>query len=149
MEFPVTIDSQEDFDKLIKPRLDREKTKHADLETQVNTLTAEKQELETKVTGLETRATTAEQWKTDRETEDQITDWAKKIAKDEKLPDGAWQALKGSTEDELKAHAETLKPLLSKPTTSLARSLGETPEESSRIDVEAREAVQQLFGGGE
>lgn len=34
MEFPVTIDSQEDFDKLIKPRLDREKTKHADLETQ-------------------------------------------------------------------------------------------------------------------
>lgn len=50
MEFPVTIESQEAFDGMVKDRLAREKTKHDELQAQVTSLTSEKDAL-TKAAG--------------------------------------------------------------------------------------------------
>lgn len=144
MEFPVTVDSQEAFDDMVKSRLDREKTKQAELQTQVDTLTAEKQDLTTKAADFETRATTAEQWKADRESKDQLTDLAKSVAKTAKLPDGAWKALKGSSKEELTAHAEELKPLLTPPSAPVIQSIGDSPQNAG--NTEALQAVHDLFG---
>ncbi len=146
MEFPVTIDSQEDFDKLVSKRLEREQAKQTDLGTQIETLTTANTALEAQITELEERATTAEQWKTDRESEDQLVTLAKEVAKAAKLPDGAERALKGATREELEAHAEALKPLLSTTNSPIPR-IGDTPTPKDTTDTEAREAVRQLFGG--
>ena len=96
MDFPVTVDSQEDFDDLIKPRLEREKTKRVDLQKQVDSLTAEKQELTTKVTDFESRATAAEQWKNERETADALNETRSAVAKEFGV---AVEALRGADED--------------------------------------------------
>lgn len=39
--FPVTLESQDDFDRLIKHRLDREKAKRARLQARIDALTAD------------------------------------------------------------------------------------------------------------
>lgn len=148
MEFPVTIESQDDFDRLVSKRLEREQAKQADLETQVASLTEANQALETKASELEGRATTAEQWKADRETKDQLAQLTVEVAKEAGLPEGAANALKGATKEELLAHAEALKPLLT-PTNDakVFARIGDTPTPKQTADTETREAVRQLFGG--
>lgn len=53
MDFPVTVESQEEFDDLVKERLGREQRKQDDLQAQVNTLVAEKSALEQATSGLD------------------------------------------------------------------------------------------------
>ena len=141
MDFPVTVDSQEDFDDLIKPRLEREKTKRVDLQKQVDSLTAEKQELATKVTDFESRATAAEQWKNERETADALNETRSAVAKEFGV---AVEALRGADEAELRAHAEVLKPLIQTPKTPVIPRIGDKPEDHE--DTAGHEAVRQLFG---
>ena len=138
MDFPVTVESQDAFDGLVKARLDREKTRQSELETQIADLTAEKQTLETTNSELETRATTAEQWKTDRETADARTSLLATISQETGVPA---DALRGADEAELRSHAETLKTLL--PKTPIVPKIGDHPD--SGPSTEEREAVQQLF----
>lgn len=141
MDFPVTVDSQEDFDDLIKPRLEREKTKRVDLQKQVDSLTAEKQELATKVTDFESRATAAEQWKNEREMADALNETRSAVAKEFGV---AVEALRGADEAELRAHAEVLKPLIQTPKTPVIPRIGDKPE--GHEDTAGHEAVRQLFG---
>ena len=138
MDFPITVESQEDFDGLVKTRLDREKTRQSDLETQIAALTAEKQAFETTNGELETRATTAEQWKTDRETADARTELVATISQETGVPA---DVLRGADEAELRSHAETLKTLL--PKTPVVPKIGDQPD--GVPSTEEREAVQQLF----
>lgn len=51
MDFPITVESQEAFDTLVKDRITREKTKQDELQQQVTDLTAEKADLEKTVGG--------------------------------------------------------------------------------------------------
>lgn len=140
MDFPVTVNSQDDFDKLVKDRLEREKTKRTDLQDQVDALTAEKQELETKASKWEARATTAEQWKTERETQDEQAKTAKAIADEFGI---AVEALKGSTEEELRAHAEILKPLIQPPAAPVLPTVGDQPQDSKMVGPEV-ELLREL-----
>lgn len=140
MEFPVTIESQEAFDQLIKPRLEREKTKQSDLEKQVEALTAEKQDLETKVTDLESRATAAEQWKSDREAQDEHAKITKAVADEFGITP---EALKGATEEELRAHAEILQPLIQQPAAPVLPNVGDQPQDNKLTGPEV-ELLQEL-----
>lgn len=142
MEFPVTIESQDDFDNLVKSRLDREKTKQSELQEQLDAATAEKQELETKAAGLETRATTAEQWRQDREAQDQRAELVKKVA-DEFGIDA--KALRGSTEDDLRAHAEDLKSIIPPPSGPVVPGQEKSPDKPAANELS--EFVSDFFGG--
>lgn len=53
MEFPVTVESQEAFDTMVKDRLAREKTRQDELQAQVTALTAEKETLTKAASGQE------------------------------------------------------------------------------------------------
>lgn len=141
MEFPVTIDSQEGFDQLVKSRLEREKTKQDELAGQVEALTAEKQGLETELTSLSARATAAEEWKQAREEQDAHAAVLAKVAEAQGVPA---EALVGTNEEELTAHAEILKPLLQGAGSKPVSSIGDSPKDSPK--TAEREAVRQLFG---
>lgn len=148
MDFPITVESQDAFDELVKSRLSREKTKQTELEQQLETLTAEKQELETKATGLESkatemesRATAAEARVTEFESEKTRAELVSKIA-DEFKVDAA--VLRGSTEEELKSHAEALKPLYSAKTGPLP-DLTKTPTNEPKASPE-HDLVKTIFG---
>ena len=58
------------------------------------------------------RAETAEKWKADREAKDAAAGMAAEIAKEKGVP---VEALRGSTREELEAHADTLASILPKP----------------------------------
>lgn len=141
MEFPITVESQDQFNELVKDRLAREKTKQADLESQVAALTAEKQDLATKLNAANGRAEAAEQWKTEREQADQHETVRAEVAKEFGI-DAA--ALRGTTKEELTAHAEVLKPLLAGKAPVIP-SQGNQPDKASTSE-EAQFAAS-LFGG--
>lgn len=112
MEFPVTIESQDEFDKLIGPRLSREREKFADYE-----------ELKQRIDSVEAEKTAAEQARdaaiaerdeaSDKvqkfEADKQVDAWRADVAKVKGVPA---DALRGSTKEEFEAHAEILKPLI-------------------------------------
>src|SRR5690625_1021478 len=105
MDFPVTIESQDDFDKLVKSRSDREKTKQDELQQQVDSLTAEKQELATQNETLTQRAESAEKTIADRDAADAhaklVSDIAGVCGVDSAV-------LRSSNEEELSDHAGVL-----------------------------------------
>lgn len=143
MEFPVTIESQDDFDQLVKGRLNREKTKQADMQTQIDTLTAEKQAFETKASELETRATTAETTLADYEATTARAKLTNDIAKEFGL---TADVLRGSNEEELRAHAELLKPLISPPLgPGKVPDLSKTPTNEPNESPE-HQLARSLFG---
>lgn len=144
MEFPITVESQEDFDKLVQSRLNREKTKQTDLEQQIETLTAEKQELETKATESEARATTAETKLGEIDAATEHASLVDSIAKEFKL-DAA--TLRGSNEEELRAHAEVLKPIIHAATGRMP-DVTKTPSKNEN-QADEREAVRNLFGSND
>lgn len=132
MEFPVTIDSQEDFDKLIGPRLDRERSKFADyddLKQRVDTITAEKASVEQERDAAITRADEAEAKVGEFESEKEIAQIRQDVAKTAGVPAAA---LRGSTKEELEAHAAELKPLLTVHNGPVIPNQGDTPEGSAK-----------------
>lgn len=149
MDFPITVDTQEAFDELVKSRLSREKTKQTELQEQVEALTAEKQELETKAseleskaTELESRATAAEAKVGEFESEKTRTELTGKIADEFKIDA---TVLRGSTEEELRAHAEALKPLYSAPTGGILPDVTKTPTNEPKMSPE-HDLVKSIFG---
>ena len=140
MEFPVTVESQEDFDGLVKGRLDREKTKQTELQVQVDALTAEKQALETKSVEFETRATAAETRIMEHETEQARTQLTGTIAKEFGI---TADVLRGADEAELRAHAEALKPLITGSTGPIP-DLSKTPTNNPKTSPE-HELVRGIF----
>ncbi len=145
MDFPVTIESQDDFDKLVKSRLDREKTKQDELQQQIDSLTAEKQELVTQAETLTQRAESAEKTNADRDAADAhsklVADIAGEFGVDSTV-------LRGATEAELRDHAAVLKQLLtSQPVAPVVPNAGDSPNKPAPTDLER--FASELFGGGD
>lgn len=141
MEFPITVESQEDFDTLVRSRLDREKTKQDDLQQQVDALTAEKQELATQNQELTQRAETAEQAVADREAADAHTQLVSSIATEFGVESSV---LRGADEAELRSHAESLKQLLaSQPVAPVVPNAGDAPKKQTETSPE-REFLREL-----
>lgn len=147
MEFPVTIESQEAFDEVIKDRLSREKTKQVDMQQQIDALTAEKQDaakqitdLTDKVASAETRADEAEKWRTDRETADQVTELRATVAKEFGIDA---KTLRGADEAELREHAQVLKDAM--PAVPVVPNIGDSPSGEASV---ATQFVTDFFGGG-
>jgi predicted nucleic acid-binding Zn-ribbon protein len=130
---PVTIETQEQFDELIKDRLARHKTQ---IETEVKAGYADYEDLKTKATAYETEKSAWETAKADYEKKltdatTKLTDATGKLTvyETEKLkakaikaagiPAESWEEaskfVKGGTEAELKESAESLKKLLGIP----------------------------------
>lgn len=145
MEFPVTIDSQEALDELIKPRLAREKTKLDDA-----TARAAKAEADLAAIAQERdtlKATNADlQGKVDGfESDKQLTALRAQVAKDKGVP---VDVLRGATKEELEAHADEIKPLI-KARGPVLPNVGDTPDKTATGEEAEREAVRQLFGSGD
>lgn len=145
MEFPITIESQEKFNELVSTRLAREKTKQDQLQSQLDVVTAEKQDLESKNNQLTQRATAAEQWKQERESADTHATLVKQIAEEFSLDSSV---LRGSTEEELRSHAEVLKPLVQQPVAPVVPGAGQSPNKNSDPDP-AREFLRDIGLGDE
>lgn len=145
MDFPITVESQNDFDTLVRARLDREKGKLTDLEQQVATLTTEKQALETAAAEATTRAEAAEQWKADREAADAANELRSTIANEYGINAAA---LRGADEAELRAHAEILKPLIQQPVAPVVPNAGDSPNRDNETSPE-REFLREIGLGDE
>ena len=147
MEFPVTIESQEAFDEVIKDRLSREKTKHADMQQQIDALTAEKQGVDQQITDLtskaesaEARAGEAEKWRADRETADKATELRASVAKEFGIDA---KTLRGADEAELREHAQIIKDVM--PAVPVVPNIGDSPSGEASV---ATQFVADFFGGG-
>lgn len=112
MEFPVTIESQDEFDKLIGPRLSREREKFADyedLKLRIDSVEAEKvaaeQARDAALAERDEVAGKVQKFEADR----QVSEWRAEVAKEKGVPA---DALRGATKEEFEAHAEILKPLI-------------------------------------
>lgn len=144
MEFPITVESQEDFDKLVTSRLGREKTKQDELQQQVESLTAEKQELATQTETLTQRVETAETVNANREAADTHASLISGIAKEFGVDSSA---LRGADEVELRDHADVLKQFLaSRPVAPVVSNAGDSPQKPA--NTEEAQFVSELFGGG-
>lgn len=104
--------SQADLDRIIADRVSRERAKfadYADLKTKATEFDKLAESQKTELQKALDRATAAEQKAAELESRDQRAKWAADIVKDSKVPASA---LRGATEDELKAHFEELKALI-------------------------------------
>jgi hypothetical protein len=86
------------------------------------------------------RAEAAESRISQYETEQQLNTWRTEIAEASGV---AAAALRGSTREELEAHAEILKPLIGEKRGPVVRNPGDTPTSSA---AEELTAVRSLFG---
>lgn len=131
MEFPVTVESQEQFDTLVKDRLGRQQktiddltTRATNAEASLATVTQERdtavQERDTAIT----RAETAEASVATFEGEKQVTQWRTEVAEATGVPAGI---LRGSTKEDFEAHAAELKPLLTAQESPVLPHQGKTP----------------------
>lgn len=130
MEFPVTINSQDDFDGLVKDRLARERQKFADydeLKAKAGQVDTVKAEADRALAEAITRAEAAESKVGEFETKAQITSWRDEVAKATGVPA---DALRGSTKEDFEAHAEILKPLVTG-SGPVIPSQGETPTQQT------------------
>jgi len=145
MEFPYTVESQEAFDTLVKDRLSRERQKFADYDElkakaeQVDTIKADADKALAEAVA---RAEVAEGKVGEFETKAQLASWRDEVAKATGVPVAA---LRGSTKEELEAHAAELKPLITGSGPVIPHQ-GVEPEKPAVNDERA--AVQALFGSG-
>lgn len=132
MEFPVTIEDQASFDAFVKDRLAREKTKIDEAtaraeaaEASIATVAQERDDALTRATEAEGRATELEGKVQGFESEKQLAQLRSDVAKEKGVPVAA---LRGSTKEELEAHADELKPLITAPRGPVIPGQGKTPE---------------------
>ncbi len=151
MDFPVTIDDQDSFDALVKDRLAREKTKLDEAvsraeaaEADVASAAQERDEAVTRATTAEERATAAEGKVQTFESQKQLNDWRAEVAKAAGVPANA---LRGSTKEELEAHASELKPLITASRGPIIPGQGDVPETKTDTAAAAdREFADFLTG---
>lgn len=127
MEFPVTVEDQAAFDELVKARIAREREKFADyddLKAKAETLTAAREQAEAAIAAAQQRAEAAEGALSERQKADEFTRVRAEVAMTAGVP---VDALRGSTKEELEAHAEVLKPLVTAPRGPVIPTQGDTP----------------------
>lgn len=136
MEFPITVESQDDFDKLVGARITREREKYADydgLKTEVATLRAATESHEAAVQAEKDRADAAEKWKVDRESADALDADRASVAKEFGVPANA---LRGSSKKDFEAHAADLKPLVTAQHGPVIPNQGTTPTVSAAVETD-------------
>lgn len=104
--------SQADLDRIIADRVSRERAKfadYADLKTKATEFDKLAESQKTELQKAQDRAAAAEKKAADYELVQQRAGWAADIVKDSPVPASA---LRGNTQDELKAHFEQLKALI-------------------------------------
>ncbi|PPI08227.1 hypothetical protein [Rathayibacter sp. AY1B8] len=132
MEFPVTIESQDAFDGLVKERIARVEAKYADypdLKKRADASDTAKAALEQERDSAVMRATAAESKVSAFESEKQITLLRSDIAKTAGIP---VNLLRGSTKEELEEHAAELKPLLTAQEAPVIPSQGDSPSTKAK-----------------
>ena len=144
----VPIESQADLDRVIRDRLERERSKFADyddLKARASKLDEIEEAAKTELEKAVERATAAEQKAAELAASAQITEWKAKVSEDTGVP---VSVLAGSTLDELTAHAEQVKTLMApttppKPTPLVVPAVGKTPPalNSSKLEESLRRAV--------
>ena len=79
---------------------------------------------------------------------EQVANWANEIVNDEKFKGIPAAALKGDTREELEAHAEILRPLITPPNPSAqpVPSIGNTPRHSGNIPIGEQIAAAEAAG---
>jgi len=108
---PIT--SQEEFDKILGQRLQRERSKYADYEDLKQKAAKLDQIEEANKTELEkalARAEKAEAHAKELETREQLASWKQEVSRETGVPA---DILRGSTLEELQEHAKQVKPLIS------------------------------------
>lgn len=155
--------TQEDLDRIIAERLSRQKEKLEaeaaeklagldDLKKKADEFDKLQESTKTELQKAQERARAAEQKaaeldaekksKADREAQEkQVKEWAEKVAKETNVP---VDLLRGSTEEELAAHAEQLKPIIVTQRNGVVRTEGQKP--TNEPDASERDAVRALFG---
>ena len=152
MDFPITIDSQEKFDDLVKDRLTREKSKLDEALQKVQAAESAKTEAEKQRDAAAAERDTFKGQVDDLsgkvqafESEKQISKWRDEVAKAKGVPANA---LRGTTKEEFEAHADELKPLI-KARGPVLPDVDKNPENTVGGDEAERAAVRQLFGSGD
>ena len=124
--------SQEDVNRIVQERLQREREKYADYD-ELKTAAERAQELEAEKTTLAERVA-------EFEAKEEQQKLVNSVAEATGIPAAA---LKGDTKEELEAHAEVLKSLM-KPTGPVIPGQEKRPEKVE--ESEERKAIRQLFG---
>jgi len=112
MEFPVTINSQDEFDGFVKDRIARVEAKFSDydeLKAKASQVDAVKAEADKALADAIARAEQAEGKVSEYETKTQVETWRAEVAKAAGVPA---DVLRGSTKEDFEAHAAILKPLI-------------------------------------
>jgi len=145
MEFPVTINSQDEFDGFVKDRIARVEAKFSDydeLKAKASQVDAVKAEADKALADAIARAEQAEGKVSEYETKTQVETWRAEVAKAAGVPA---DVLRGSTKEDFEAHAAILKPLITGSGPVIPHQ-GVEPEKPAVNDERA--AVQALFGYG-
>lgn len=132
MEFPVTIESQDAFDGLVKERIARVEAKFADygdLKKRADEAETAKAAAEQERDAAASRAIEAETKVSGYESEKQITKLRSDIAKEAGVP---VNLLRGSTKEELEEHAAELKPLLTAQEAPVIPTQGDSPSSTAK-----------------
>lgn len=131
-EQPESTFSQEDVNRIVQERLQREREKYSDYD-ELKTAAERAQELEAE---KQTLAERVAEFEAKEERQKLVSD----VANDTGVPA---DALRGDTKEELEAHAEVLKALM-KPTGPVIPGQEKRPHKVEESDE--RKAVRKLFG---
>lgn len=145
MEFPLTVDSQDAFDTLVKDRLGRERAKFADyddLKAKAEGADAVKTAADAATKAALERAEAAEALVKTHDAAKEVDGWRADVAKATGVPA---VALRGSTKEEFEAHAAELKPFLTG-VSPVIPTQGTTPDNPAAGGDDERAAVRELFG---
>lgn len=124
--------SQEDVNRIVQERLQREREKYSDYD-ELKTAAERAQELEAEKTTLAERVA-------EFEAKEEQSKLVAQVADDAGVPA---DALRGNTQEELEAHAEVLKSLMK---TTGPVIPGQEKRPNKVEDSEERKAARQLFG---
>lgn len=142
MEFPITIDSQEQFDEVVKDRLERERRKVAEGFADYDDLKAKAAELgkaQARVKELEDAAD-------ERSKADELSRLHAKVAKDAGLPESVVEPLSGTDEETLAAQAKTIAEAMRPATAPRLAEQGHAPVGEGEDRQEERAFVRKLLG---
>lgn len=154
MEFPLTIESQDAFDEIVKDRI-AQATRQArapfadydDFKTQAAKAAEAEATHQKALDAITQRAEAAEGWKAEREQADELAKIRDAVAQDTGVPA---DLLRGSSKEDFEAHASSLKPHLTAAQRLVIPGQGdEPPTGAAGSDSEERTAVRSLFGAGD
>lgn len=149
MDFPVTIESQDAFDNLVKDRIKRAEAKavepfadYEDLKTKASEADSVRAAADEATRAAVARAEAAEAVVQTHEAAKEVAKVRSEVAKAKGVPEAA---LRGSTKEEFEAHADELKPLLTG-VSPVIPTQGATPKTASAAVESDREFANFLTG---